>query len=274
MGFGDVVLICYALGSLGGILGLVPRWHFLRKPAAWAIVAGFAAHTLLILLTPGFRDMEALSRGVLVQVMAWSLVFVYCVTWWRLRSPVLGLTAGPLALALFFASSALGNIEGGLPEHMTGAFFVLHLVVLSVNFALITLGLGSALYFLNLRRKLKSRKILPEAGADTPALSTVDRINKLIVLWGFPLFTLGLLTGFAWALGSRGAVVTSDPKEVASILLWLLYALVFSQRFVLGWHGKKAAVMLIVLFAATLFSLVGVNFFMHSHHNFFQTPEF
>ncbi len=274
MGFGSIVLVCYALGSFGGILGLFPGWRSIRTPAAWLIAAGFAVHTLLILLTLLFRDMAELSRGDLVRIMAWSLVFVYCVTWWRLRSSILGLTAGPLALALFFVPQALGNAGGGLPETMTGAFFVLHLVVLSVNLALITLGLGSALYFLNLRKNLKARKLLPETGDTAPALSTVDRVNKLVVLLGFPLFSLGLLTGFVWALASRGAMVTSDPKEVASILLWLLYAMVFMQRFVLGWQGKKAAVMLIVLFAATLLCLVGVNFFMDSHHNFFQAPAF
>jgi ABC-type transport system involved in cytochrome c biogenesis permease subunit len=274
MGLGDIVLIGYALGSLGGVLGLFRRWLALREPATWAIAAGFAAHTLLIFRIAVFRDMETFSRGEIMQVMVWSLVFVHCVTWRRLRSPILGLAAGPLALALFFASSALGNIEGGLPEIMTGVFFVLHLGVLSVNFALITLGMGASLYFLNLRNKLKSKKILPENDDGAPALSTVDRINRLVVLCGFPLFTLGLVTGFAWALASRGAMVTSDPKEIASILLWLLYALAFTQRFVLGWQGRKAAVMLLILFAATLLSLVGVNFFMHSHHNFFQTPEF
>lgn len=274
MGFADIVLICYALGSIGGILGLFPRFRSLRTPAAWAIAAGFAAHSLLILFLFTGNDIEELKRGQLIQIMAWSLVFVYCVTWWRLRFPFLGLTAGPLALVLFFFSSMAGTIEGGLPEAMTGAFFVLHLAVLFVNLALITLGLGSALYFLNLRRKLKAKKIPSEADANTPALSTVDRINRLVVLWGFPLFTIGLVTGFAWALATRGAMITSDPKEVASILLWLLYALVFMQRFVLGWQGKKAALMLIVLFAATLLSLLGVNFFMDSHHNFFQTPVF
>lgn len=274
MGFADIICICYALGSLGGLLGLFPAWRNLRKPAAWCIAAGFAAHTVLILQLFLSGNIESFTRGQMLQVMVWSLIFVYCVTWWRLRFPILGLTAGPLALALFFLALSLGNREGGLPDTMTGAFFVLHLGVLSLSFALTTLGLGSALYFLNLHRKLKSKKIPTPRDANTPALATVDRLNRQVLLWSFLLFTLGLMTGFAWALAERGAAVTSDPKEIASILLWLLYAFAFMQRFVLGQQGRKAAVMLVILFAATLFSILGVNVFMDSHHNFFQPLMF
>ena len=274
MYFAEIVLICYMLGSLGSIASLFPRWGCLHKPAAWVIVAGFFVHAALIVSIFARGDLMAFSRGELMQILVWSLVFIYCVTWWRLRSPVIGLTIGPLALALFFFSSILCDVDGGLPKYMTGTFLVLHLVLLSINFALIALGFGSSLFFLNLRQKLKSKKMLPTAEGDRPSLITADRINKLVVLWGFPLFTIGLATGFAWALVSRGSVVTSDPKEVASILLWLLYALVFMQRFVLGWHGKKAALMLVILFVATICSLVCVNIFMDSHHNFFQTPGF
>lgn len=273
MGFEAIIIFCYAVGSIGGALGLVPRWRGLHRPAAWAIAAGFAAHTLMIAVAFASSGLDMLSRGQLIQVMAWSLVFVYCVSWWRLRFPILGMTAGPLALVLFLFSSALGNVEGGLPEAMTGVFFMLHLGVLSVNFALISLGFGSALHFLSLHRKLKSKKFPLESAPHTPALATVDRINGLVILFGFSLFSIGLATGFAWAHIVRGAAVTADPKEITSILLWLLYSLIFVQRFVLGWQGKKVAVMLIVLFVATLFSLAG-NLFMSSHHNFFQPLMF
>ena len=274
MGLADIVLICYGLGSAMGMLGLMARCRELRKPAAWAIAAGFAAHTLIIFHLFFFSDIEELNRGDFLEIMAWSLVFVYCVTWWRLRFSFLGLTAGPLALFFFFGASTLGNIKGGLPEAMTGAFFVLHLVVLFSNLALITLGFGSALYFLNLHRKLKARILPAESDFQTPALATVDRVNRLVVLWGFPLFTIGVATGFAWAHATWGSVFRSDPKEIISILIWLLYSLIFMQRFVLGWQGKKAALMLIVLFVITIFSMAGVNFFMDSHHNYFQVPVF
>lgn len=276
MGPADAAIICcYTLGSLGGILGLFPRWQSLRKPSAWAIAAGFMLHTASIAGVFLTGDVEDLTKGAILRLMAWSLVFVYCVTWWRLRFSFLGITAGPLALVLFLASGAARNVSGGLPPMMTGAFFFLHLSVLFLNLALVTLGLGSALYFLSLHRKLKAKTVFMDSnGGNTPALATVDRLNKYVVLAGFPLFTIGLVTGFAWAEFARGAVFTADPKEIASVLLWLLYAFVFMQRAVFGVQGKKAAAMLVVLFFAMLFSLVGVNVFMDSHHNLFRSGMF
>lgn len=274
MGFADAIFILYTLGSVCGLIGLCGRFAALRKPSAWLIAAGFALHSAFIVRLFLMQDVESLSKGAFLQILAWSLIFVYSVTWWRLRFAFLGLSAGPLALVLFFSAAAAGNVEGGLPEAMTGAFFVLHLAVLFLNFALVTLGLGSALFFLNLHRKLKAKVIPRDTDAKAPALATVDRLNGLLILAGFPLFTLGLLTGFAWAHLLRGTPVTSDPKEIVSILLWLLYALIFVQRFVLAWRGRKTALMLIALFAAMLLSFIGVNFFMDSHHNLFQTRMF
>lgn len=274
MGFADAIIVLYTLGSIGGILGLSARGARLRGPSAWLIAAGFALHTAAVCELFFAHGVEGLTKGAFLRILAWSLIFVYCAAWWRLRFAFLGLTAGPLALVLFFSAAAASTVEGGLPEAMTGAFFVLHLVVLFANFALVTFGLGSALFFLNLHRRLKTKNIPRAMDAKTPALATVDRINGLVVLAGFPLYTFGLLTGFAWAHLMRGTPVSSDPKEIASILLWLLYTLVFLQRAILGWRGKKAAIMLVVLFLALVLSFIGVNFFMDSHHNFFQTRLF
>ena len=274
MGFSSVVMASYALGSIGSIFGLFPWGKGIRRPAAWVIAAGFAAHTLLVASLFVSLDVEELSKGAFLQIMAWSLVLVYCVAWWRLRFAFLGLTSGPLALALFYISSAATDVQAGLPEFMPGTFLFLHLGVLFLNLALITFGLGSALFFLTLHRALKLKTILRNMGGDAPALATVDRINRLVVLAGYPLFTIGLLTGFFSAYIARGNVLTSDPKEVVSVLLWLLYTVIFLQRVAFRWHGRKAALMLIVLFLATVCSLIGVNFFMDSHHNFFRTSIF
>lgn len=275
MGPADVIIICcYAFGSFGSFLGLFPRYGRLRIFAARAIAAGFFIHSMIVLGAVFFSGLENMSKSVMLQLMAWSLVLVYCVAWRLLRFAALGITAGPLALALFLVSGAVRGVDGGLPETMTGLFFVLHPAFLFLNLALITLGMGSALYFLWLHNKLKSKTILADFSGSMLALTTVDRINKYVVLAGFPLFTVGLAAGFGWACLARGALFTADPKEVVSVLLWLLYAYIFVQRAVFRLQGRRAARLLVLLFLAMLSSLVGVNAFMDSHHSLFHTGMF
>lgn len=275
MGPADVIIICcYALGSLGSFLGLFPRCGHLRKPAAWAIAAGFLVHSAVIPGAVFSSGLENLSKSALLQLMAWSLVLVYCVAWRVLRYAALGITAGPLALALFLVSGAVRGVDGGLPETMTGLFFVLHPAFLFLNLALVTLGLGSALYFLWLHNKLKSKAIITDSSGSMLALATVDRVNKYVVLAGFPLFTVGVAAGFGWARLARGEVFTPDPQEIVSLLLWLLYAYIFVQRAVFRLQGRRAARQLVILFLALIVSLIGVNVFMNSHHSLFRTGMF
>ncbi|MCP3898753.1 MAG: c-type cytochrome biogenesis protein CcsB, partial [Desulfobacteraceae bacterium] len=40
-------------------------------------------------------------------------------------------------------------------------------------------------------------------------------------------------------------------------------------RLVSGWQGKKSAIMTIIGFAALLFTFLGVNLFIESHHQVF-----
>ena len=272
MSYADLAIIaCYALGTAGGFLGLFPRWRRLRAPAAWCTAAGFALHSLTMLVLLAATGVDTLSKGALLQLMAWSLIMVYCVAWWRLRFALLGLTAAPLALVFFLAAAGAGDAPGAVPEGLTKAFFVLHMGVLSLYMALVTLGFGASVCFLSLHRKLKSKIMLAEANSDVPALATLDRVNYWVVVAGFPLYTLGLLSGFARARAAWGQTLSWDPKEVISLLIWLFFALIFHQRIALGWQGRRMAVMLICLFAVTVASVLGVNMFMDSHHNFFQS---
>jgi ABC-type transport system involved in cytochrome c biogenesis permease subunit len=54
--------------------------------------------------------------------------------------------------------------------------------------------------------------------------------------------------------------------------VWFLYALLFHQRVMLGWRGRKTAVLLIWVFAISVVSLVGINFLAPSHHSFKPNP--
>ena len=96
-----------------------------------------------------------------------------------------------------------------------------------------------------------------------PSLSTYDKVNYIAVVVGFPLFTLGLMSGFIWAPIAQG--LTGSPKVLYSLFVWFLYALLFYQRTALGYRGRKTAVMAIIIFLISALSM-GIDISM-SHHS-------
>lgn len=265
------IIVLYALGTAFAFAGAPSvRRGGLRSLGAVFTLAGFGLHSGLMLLLILTHPLGELSKGDFLQLMSWSVLLVWCVSWRWLKLPFLGLTMSPLALLLYIASLGVETVQGGVPATLGPLFAVLHLGALFVSFALLALGFGAALLFLHMEKKIKGKTAFSEFDRELPALSTFDAVNRWVVGIGFPLYTLGLASGFVWARMTWGRVVSWDPKEWTSLLVWLLFAVLFHQRVALGWQGRKVAVMLIVIFAMSVFSVVGVNFFMESHHSFFQ----
>lgn len=107
----------------------------------------------------------------------------------------------------------------------------------------------------------------------SPALSALDKINAFTTTVGFPLFTAGVLFGFISARINWGTILSGDPKEFISLVVWGLYAWLFHQRFTQGWQGRKPAILAIWIFTVCAFSLIVVNLFMTTHHSFLTTPR-
>ena len=121
-------------------------------------------------------------------------------------------------------------------------------------------------------RQLKAKKI----GAITqrlPSLNVLDDLSYQSLTYGFPLLTLGIITGAIWAEYAWGRYWNWDPKETWSLITWLLYAALLHQRLTVGWRGRKAAIMAIVGFLAVLFTFLGVNLILPGLHTYANWEE-
>ena len=82
------------------------------------------------------------------------------------------------------------------------------------------------------------------------------------------LLTLGIITGAAWANYAWGTYWSWDPKETWSLIVWLIYAAFLHARITRGWVGRRAAILSVVGFAATIFCYLGVNLFLSGLHSY------
>jgi cytochrome c-type biogenesis protein CcsB len=90
-------------------------------------------------------------------------------------------------------------------------------------------------------------------GARLPDAQSLDRIAYKAITIGYPLFTVGaLFAGAIWAEKAWGAFWSWDPKEVGSLIVWLVYSAYLHARFVKGWVGTRAALLSMAGFLCTL----------------------
>lgn len=93
-----------------------------------------------------------------------------------------------------------------------------------------------------------------------PDEDLLDNLQYYSVKIGFPFLTLTIITGAFWANKAWGSYWGNDPKEWAAAVTWLVYAAYLHMRMTRGWSGIKAAVILVIGFAAVIFTLLGVTY--------------
>jgi ABC-type transport system involved in cytochrome c biogenesis permease subunit len=267
--FDLLIALLYLAGSVSYPLGLVLRRPFLKRAAAWTSVTAFGLHTVDLVVR--FTELGALSLQhgqFYMSLLAWFFVLIFFVLWWRLKHDFLSMITAPLALVLFSSSLAVRTQVLAVPEHFSALWFSLHVGTIFVSLALIAMAFGAGLAYLHLEKIIKTKSRMPGFSKDLPSLETFDRANDWAVRIGFPLYTISILSGFLWASFTWKQVISWDPKELISIVIWTIFALLFHQRVVQGWRGRKPAKTAIVLFVLCMVSLVGVNFLLPSHHSF------
>ncbi len=276
MGWPEIVRFpvvgCYLLGTICFFIGLFRHNDTLKRVATRSALLGFGAHTLFLVLAFLPYTLHTLPKNYYLMLLSWSLLAIFFLAWLKFKLEFLALIASPLALLLFVSSFRLPGDKARMPESLSVLFFGLHIGSLFFSIGLLALAFGSGLVFLHLERKIKTKERLIGFRKDLPSLSTFDRANHWAVLAGFPLYTLGMLSGFVWAQLTWGKVLTWDPKEIISLLIWLVFAVLFHQRLLMGWRGRKPALLAIWVFGFTMLSLVGVNFFLDTHHSLGITP--
>lgn len=268
--FTGLTIIVYLLATLAGLAGMLLRRPAWRGAGCWLALAAFFCQTFMLIM--GFHKIlpAGLSPGAYLQLLAWFFLLCGICAWWRLKHDALVLFAAPFGLILFLMSLAWLDLPISLSPSLTAPFYALHIGALFLGLGLLCVAFIAGLIFFPLQKRLKSKKNMKGFWRDMPALAMLDRINAACVMGAFPLYTIGLLAGLFWARPVFGKTLSGDPKEIASLLVWLLLAILFHNRMAKGWKGRKPALLAIIIFLLSFLSLFAINMLLPTHHAFIR----
>jgi cytochrome c-type biogenesis protein CcsB len=264
--FFQIALGCYLLGSMAYLLLLV--WSQTRVAATGNYLTGlgFLSHCAALLtryLTAGHTPLVNLHESL--SFFSWGVVGFFLLFRHRYRIDVLGAFVVPVAVVLVIWAAVLPKEILPLHPSLQSYWLPIHATLAFLGDAIFALAFCAGVVYLIQERRLKSKRGGPFYQT-LPSLQVLDEINYRSLTIGFPLLTLGIVTGAAWAEFAWGSYWSWDPKETWSLITWLVYAAVLHQRLMVGWRGKKAAIMSIVGFGVLLFTFLGVNLLVGGLH--------
>lgn len=197
---------------------------------------------------------------------SWTTAGIYLVFVRKLKDRILGAFVMPLVF-LALASTSLMNQEiQPLVPALQSNWLTAHVITCFLGYAAFAVAFSLSLLYL-----LKSRLGEGSGGffrEHLPPADLLDDFSYRIIAVGFPMLTLGIITGAAWANSAWGSYWSWDPKETWSLIVWLIYAAYLHARIARGWKGRRAAWLSIVGFAATLFCYLGVNLLLSGLHSY------
>jgi len=103
---------------------------------------------------------------------------------------------------------------------------------------------------------------------------TLDDLSYRTLVLGFPLLTIGIISGAVWANEAWGSYWSWDPKETWALITWLVYSFYLHTRLNKGWRGKTSALVGASGFVVVWICYIGVNLFgvgLHSYGFFSQS---
>ena len=221
-------------------------------------VIGFCFHSAaLVLRTASSGHAPFTNMYESLSFLSWAMVLVLIIFGRKPRVPHLSPYLMLIAVALVaLASSPLMPKDATpLVPALQSYWLWLHVSVTLLGEAFFAVAFVASLLWLSAGSEEKRERL--------------DALSYRAVAVGFPLFTLGgLVFGMVWAYRAWGRYWAWDPKEVWSLITWFVFALYLHTRIVMGWKGKRSALIAIIGFLAALFTYFGVNYLLAGLHSY------
>lgn len=258
----------YVLASAGFWVDRVTGMHRSAGWATAALAAGAVFHAL-DLVASGIQagNIPVATLGQSLSFLAWLTALSGCVMIARLRIAVIGAVLAPaVAIATLVAYSSTRTSHLVLPATLRSLWLPIHVTLAFAGYSLFVLAAAVSLVYLGYESKLKAKRLFGPPDGNLPSLEKLDRINYKLLGWGFLVLSLAIISGAIWADSTWGHFWSWEPKESWSLVVWILYAGLLESRLTVGWRGRRAAALTIILFTVLVGSFLGVSLVFPGKH--------
>ncbi len=260
--------IAFCFSTLFFIIHMITMKELSGKVGNYLILAG----TILFffyLLFRGFKiqhfPVTTIHEGLVFLSFLLGVLFLLFYLKYKLK--IVGIFVSPV-ITFFSLISILVHKSASPAMDLLQSFWLpIHVGSIFIGNALFALSFVFSIVYIIENFRLKKKKF-DSFGKQFPSLATLDNINYLCIVYGFPFMTLGMITGAIWAQYAIGSYWNNDPKEIWSLITWMLYAAILHCRLISGWRGRKIAVFSIFAFLVLVFSFIGVTYLFKGYHVF------
>ncbi len=245
-----------------------------RRPGAhWvgmALLLPGVALQLASIVSRGLAEAHYPLSNMYEYASMFSLVAVLTFLVLDRRYQVAPLGAGVLLIVVLLMGAGLMLYVS--PEPLIPAlqsyWLRIHVTAMMTASGILTCSFVFAALYLVRERAERVGAVAGGFAARLPSAETLDRLSYRTVLFGFPIWTFGVMAGAVWAEHAWGRYWGWDPKETMAFVTWLTYVIYLHAGTLRRWRGRGTALIATVGFVSLLSTLFVVNLVIVGLHSY------
>jgi cytochrome c-type biogenesis protein CcsB len=259
----------------------VSAWRAIGAAGSWVGAAlglsalGAAAH-LVAVVTRGLAVHRAPWGNMYEFITALTCIaaifFLYVMV--RYRAWSLGVfVMGAVVLALGLAETLIYTAAGPLVPALQSYWLSIHVTAMTLATGIFFVAAVLGILYLVVQRyraRVAAGKADPGNGllARIPSAEQLDKLTYRTVIFGFPVWTFGVIAGAIWADQAWGRYWGWDPVETWAFITWVLYAAYLHARATAGWRGTRAHLIQLLGFVSLVTNMLVVQVFITGMHSY------
>ncbi|MBF0472428.1 MAG: c-type cytochrome biogenesis protein CcsB [Nitrospirae bacterium] len=264
----ELALTFYMISMILGFVEVTKSSRYTSVGMTGAAIIGFFLHSLNLIdrfILSG--HMPAISVHEAISLFTWSIVLIFLLIKYRYKIGLLGSFIMPWVFGFMLISSAFPREIQPLAPVLNSFWLIIHTMLAFLSYASFGLSCGLGIMFLIQYHFVKSKK-LSGLFKRLPSLNILDDVNYRLIKTGFFLLTLAIISGSLWSETAWGSYWLWQPKQVWSLITWLIYAMIIHLRRKVGLRGRRGSILAILGYIVTLFTFFGVDLLLKGQHAF------